>query len=177
MEMEIKTLTAEKLREILATSGEVDGVDFAWEWESWNENPLQRRKTLLAELLVNLPLGIADSAPILTDLRIRDGFLKTFHDLVKAGETAKVEGLLGGLVDFARGSKGEVRGMSLVCLAGCLWLLGSVEGLTAISELEEVQDVSLWQLLDIAIRHDVPSSVWGSSLEAVSLQSCLQGAS
>lgn len=174
--MEIKFRTLDELRELVAVSGDIDGSDFAWEWESWSENPFQRRQTLLAELLENVPDGIADSAPILTDVRTRDGFLRTFYDLVESGETEQVTDLLEGLLAFAQGSKGEVRGMALTCWAGCMWLLGNSDGVLAISELEEVGDISLWQLLDMAIRHNVPSSVWGSSLKAVSLDACLTGA-
>lgn len=177
LEIEV-THTLDELRELVAVSGDIDGSDFAWEWESWNEKPFERRQTLLAELLENLPAGISESAPILTDVRTRDGFLRTFYDLVEAGESEQVGELLNGLLVFAQDSKGEVRGMALTCWAGCLWLLGNSDGITVISELGEVVgDISLWQLLDIATRNNVPSSVWGSSLRAVSLEACLQGAS
>jgi hypothetical protein len=169
-----------ELRELVAVSGDIDGVDFGWEWDSWNEKPFERRETLLAELLENLPKGIAESAPILEDIRIRDGFLKTFAELVESGETERVSDLLEGLLIFAQNSKGDVRGMALICWAGCMWLLGNVDGITVISEgepLEVVKDISLWQLLDIAIRHNVPSAIWSASLKAVSLEACLQGAS
>lgn len=176
IEIEIEVPSLDELLELVKVSGEIDGENFAWEWESWSEKPFERRETLLAELLENLPLGIADSAPILTDVRTRDGFLRTFYDFVESAEVEKVEEHLNGLLSFAQGSKGEVRGMALVCWAGCLWLLGNSDGITAISEVDDVQDISLWQLLDIATRHNVPSSVWGSSLRAVSLKACLTGA-
>jgi hypothetical protein len=176
MNMEIEVPTIDELRELLAVSGDIDGSDFGWEWDSWNEKPFQRRETLLTELLENLPKGIAESAPILTDIRTRDGFLRTFYDFVVAEDCETVEGLLGGLVDFARGSKGEVKGMTLTCLAGCLWLLGNSDGFLVVSEFEEVKEISLFQLLEVAQRHNVPSSVWGSSLQAVSLEACLTGA-
>lgn len=174
--MNIQFRTIDELRELVAVSGEIDGSNFGWEWESWSENPFQRRQTLLAELLENLPEGIAESAPILTDVRTRDAFLRTFYELFNDGKTEQVSDLLEGLLEFAQGSKGEVRGMALTCWAGCLWLLGNSDGIAVVSELEEVSEISLWQLLDMAMRHNVPSSVWGSSLKAVSLEACLTGA-
>jgi hypothetical protein len=177
--MKIRFSSLETMEKQLKKSGKIDGEGFGWEWDSWNEKPFERRQTLLAELLENLPLGIVDSAPILTDIRVRDGFLKTFAELVEAGETEKVKALFKGLLVFAQGSTGEVRGMALVCWAGCAWLLGNSDALKAISTgelLDVVGTISLWQLLDIAQRHNVPSSVWGASLKAVSLEACLTGA-
>jgi hypothetical protein len=176
--MNIQFRTIGELRKLVAVSGDIDGENFGWEWDSWNEKPFERRETLLAELLENLPKGIADSAPILTDIRIRDGFLKTLAELVESGnEYELVADLLEGLLIFAQNSKGDVRGMALVCWAGCMWMLGNSDGIKVISELEEVKDIWLWQLLNIAIRHNVPSEIWSASLKAVSLEACLQGAS
>lgn len=178
--MEIKFPKVAELRKLVAVSGKVDGKGFEWGWDAVGETQLERRRELLAELLENVPDGIVDSAPILTDIRTRDGFLRSFHDLVQAGETEKVQKLLDGLLLMAQGSKGEVRGMALVCWAGCAWMLGYSTGIQVISErtpLTVVKEISLWQLLDIAIRHEVPASVWTSSMSAVSLDACLQGAS
>jgi hypothetical protein len=177
--MKINFMSYQKMLEAVQVSGTIDGEGFGWEWDSWNEKPFERRQTLLAELLENLPMGIVDSAPILTDVRTRDGFLRTFYDLVEAGETETVKAHLKGLLVFAQGSTGEVRGMCLTVWAGCAWLLGNSNALKAISSgepLDVVGTISLWQLLDIAQRHNVPSSVWGSSLKAVSLEACLTGA-
>lgn len=174
--MNIQFPTIDELRELVAVSGNVDGSDFDWGWDAWNERPFERRQDLLVELLENLPEGIADSAPILTDVRTRDGLLRTIYGLVEDGELIEASYLIDGLLAFGRGSKGEVRGMALTCWAGCLWLLGNSDGIAVISELEEVADISLWQLLDMAVRHNVPSVVWGNSLKAVSLEACLQGA-
>lgn len=177
--MDIKIPTIAKLRKLVAVSGAVDGEGFEWGFGAVGETPLERRRELLAELLANVPDGIADSAPILTDIRTRDGFLRSFHDLVQAGETEKVQKLLDGLLLMAQGSKGDVRGMALVCWAGCAWMLGNSDPIKVISEgepLEVVGQISLWQLLDLAIRHNVPATVWTSSMSAVSLNACLQGA-
>jgi hypothetical protein len=177
--MDIKIPTIAKLRKLVAVSGNVDGEGFEWGFDTVGETPLERRRELLAELLANVPDGVADSAPILTDVRTRDGFLRSFHDLAQAGETEKVQKLLDGLLLMAQGSKGDARGMALVCWAGCAWMLGNSDAIKVISEgepLAVVGTISLWQLLDIAIRHNVPASVWTSSMSAVSLDACLQGA-
>jgi hypothetical protein len=177
--MDIKIPTPAKLRKLVAVSGNVDGEGFEWGFDAVGENPLERRRELLVELLANVPDGIADSAPILTDVRTRDGFLRSFYDLVQAGETEKVQKLLDGLLVMAQGSKGEVRGMALVCWAGCAWMLGNLNPIKEISQgepLDVVGQISLWQLLDIAVRHDVPATVWTSSMSAVSLDACLTGA-
>lgn len=179
MTIKINIQPLDELRELVAISGDVDGVGFEWGFNAIGETPLERRRELLAELLENLPLGVVDSAPILTDIRTRDGFLRTYYELVEAEELLKVADIVKGLLEFAQGSKGEVRGMALICWAGCLWMLGNVDGITAISEgepLTAVKDISLWQLLDIAIRHSVPSRIWSASLQAVSLDACLKGA-
>ena len=176
--MNISIPTLDELRKLVAVSGNVDGVDFDWGFESWSEKPIERRRELLAELLLNVPAGVADSAPILVDVRTRDAYLRTFHDFVIAKDSDKVQAHLNGLLAMAQGSKGDVRGMALVCWAGCAWLLGNSDGITAISDpsiSEVVREISLWQLLDIAMRHGVPSAVWGNSLRAVSLEACLTG--
>lgn len=172
--------TLDELRELVAISGNVDESRFEWGFDAVGETKIERRRVLLAELLENLPLGVVDSAPILTDIRTRDGFLRSFYELVEAEEVEKVADIVRGLLEVAQGSRGDTRGMALICWAGCLWMLGNVDGITAISEgdtLECVRDIPLWQLLDIAIRHHVPSHVWSASLAAVSLDACLAGAS
>jgi hypothetical protein len=175
--MKIYFSKLETMEKQVKKSGSVDGSRFDWALDV--EAPIERRRELLAELLENLPKGIRTSAPILTDIRTRDAFLRTFYELVEAGETEQVKTLLKGLLVFAQGSKGEVRGMALTCWAGCAWLLGNSNAIKAISigePLDVVGNISLWQLLDIAQRHNVPSSVWGSSLKNVSLEACLTGA-
>ena len=63
-------------------------------------------------------------------------------------------------------------------LAGCAWLDGN--GALACVALERALDAdpsySLARLLDRAISHSVPPSVWTESLEAVSYEECLTGA-
>lgn len=175
--MKMRFSSLETMKKQVAISGTVDGSSFDWGLPA--ENPLERRRELVAQLLEGLQNGTIENAPILTDIRSRDGFLRSFYDLVRAGETEKVKALVKGLLVFAQGSTGEVRGMCLTVWAGCAWMLGNSNAIKSISigePLEVVKDISLWQLLDIAQRHDVPSAVWESSLAGVSLDACLAGA-
>lgn len=175
--MKINFSSLDKMRESVAVSGDIDGLNFDYGLPA--ENPLERRRELLAQLLEDLKTGNTESAPILADIRTRDGFLRSFYDLVQAGEKEQVKALVKGLLLFAQGSTGEVRGMCLTVWAGCAWMLGNSNAIKAISSGEPLQvvgDISLWQLLDIAQRHNVPSAVWASSLKAVSLDACLAGA-
>ena len=178
--MNIQFQPVEELRELVAISGEIDGAGFAWRIGKTRESALKRRKALLVQLLADLQKGDTKSAPILADIRVRDGFLKTFGELVESGkDSQRVADLLAGLLTFAQNSKGDVRGMALISWAGCSWLLGNSDAFHAISQgepLEVVQEISLWQLLDIAFRHGVPSRIWSDSLKAVSLEACLIGA-
>jgi hypothetical protein len=62
--------------------------------------------------------------------------------------------------------------------AGIAWLEGHTE-LTRLAVDHALQidaAYSLAQLLDIALRHNVPPAVWSSSLAAVSFDACLKGA-
>ena len=63
-------------------------------------------------------------------------------------------------------------------LAGCAWLDGNGALATVALEraLEADPSYSLARLLDRAISHSVPPSVWTESLEAVSYEECLAGA-
>jgi len=63
----------------------------------------------------------------------------------------------------------------LMVLAGLYWYDGEPSALKYV-ELGLKRDNSLAQLLDIAVRHNVPTHVWQASLESLSLDSCLQGA-
>jgi hypothetical protein len=62
--------------------------------------------------------------------------------------------------------------------AGIAWLEGQTQ-LTRLAVDHALQvdaSYSLAQLLDIALRHNVPPAVWSSSLAAVSIDACLKGA-
>jgi hypothetical protein len=62
--------------------------------------------------------------------------------------------------------------------AGIAWLEGQVEATrSAVDHALNIDSTySLAQLLDIALRHNVPPNVWSSSLAAVSFDACLKGA-
>jgi hypothetical protein len=166
----------EEVAKALEVMGEFDGseIDLGL---TGGEGDFQVRVSLLAGLLEGLkgenPLEVAGS---LGDIRVRDGFLRSVHDLHKAGETDEIGAILDGLLFVASNSLGTVRNSAMACFGGICWLSGDGEPLRAVLASDGWGEYSLLQLLDIAVRHSVPSSVWGSSLEAVSLEACLQGA-
>jgi hypothetical protein len=170
--------TFDEVSQALEVMGEFDGseIDLGL---TGGEGDFQVRVSLLAGLLVGLqgenPLEVAGS---LKDIRVRDGFLRSAHDLYNEGEYEEVEAILDGLLFVASNSLGTVRNSAMACFGGISWVCGdNGEALRAIFETDGWGEYSLLQLLDIAVRHSVPSSVWSSSLMAVSLEACLQGAS
>jgi len=62
----------------------------------------------------------------------------------------------------------------LMVLAGLYWYDGN-ETAIIFMEIGLERDNSLAQLLDLAVRHNVPTSVWQASLECLSLEECIQG--
>ena len=107
------------------------------------------------------------------DIRSRDGLLRKLHDEVQ---------LRPQICDhlhreITRAGKEWVSPLATV-FGGLVWLAGHPEQTrTAITRaLECDASYSLALLLDIALRHNVPASVWSASLEAVSLDACLKGA-
>lgn len=62
----------------------------------------------------------------------------------------------------------------LMVLAGLYWYDGEPSALKYV-EIGLKRDNSLSQLLDLAVRHTVPTSVWQASLECLSLSQCLLG--
>jgi hypothetical protein len=65
----------------------------------------------------------------------------------------------------------------LMVLAGLYWYDGEQSALKYMEiGLKRTPQNSLAQLLDLAVRHNVPTSVWQSSLECLSLSQCIQGA-
>ena len=109
----------------------------------------------------------------LCDIRTRDGLLRILHDEVElrpqvCDHLAR---------EMARAGKQWVAPLATV-FGGIVWLAGFPDQTrTAIDlALEADSSYSLAQLLDIALRHNVPASIWSASLEAVSFQACLQGA-
>ena len=109
----------------------------------------------------------------LSDIRTRDGLLRLLHDEVDFRES--VCDHLGR--EIARADKQWIAPLATV-FGGLIWLTGFPEKTRAAINLALDTDpsYSLALLLDIALRHNVPASVWSASLEAVSLEACLKGA-
>ena len=109
----------------------------------------------------------------LRDIRTRDGLLRRLHD------APELRGLfLSHLIrEVARADQEYVAPLATV-YAGIAWLEGQSQ-LTRLAVDHALQidsSYSLAQLLDIALRHNVPPAVWSSSLAAVSFDACLKGA-
>ena len=141
-----------------------------------NENLLKSQKekyeSVVAELLSGemTPEGIEN----LVSIRIRDGVMHFALENPELRET-----MIATLSKLAEDSEDtKVKVTAKVIKAGFLWLDGKQdETVTLVNDaLQMDSSYSLAQLLDIAIRHDVPSIVWARSLEAVSLDACLLGA-
>jgi hypothetical protein len=109
----------------------------------------------------------------LCDIRTRDGLLRMLHDSPEHREQFQAH-----LNREVVRSREEFIAPLATVLAGISWLSGQtqVTQLAVKHALEIDSSYSLAQLLDIALRHNVPSTVWSSSLAAVSFDACLQGA-
>ena len=109
----------------------------------------------------------------LCDIRTRDGLLRKLHD------APELRGqFLSHLIREVSRSTQEFAAPLATVYAGIAWLEGQTE-LTRLAvdhALKIDSSYSLAQLLDIALRHNVPPSVWSSSLAAVSFDACLKGA-
>jgi hypothetical protein len=109
----------------------------------------------------------------LCDIRSRDGLLRRLHD------APELRGqFLSHLIREVARSTPEFTAPIVTVYAGIAWLEGQSE-LTRLAVDHALQidsSYSLAQLLDIALRHNVPPSVWSSSLAAVSFDACLKGA-
>jgi hypothetical protein len=116
------------------------------------------------------------SASSLADIRIRDGVLRKMYELHVAEDTETLTRYRETLADWASKANGTARLAILAIWAGSYWLEDNKEPVTAVLETEDFGEYSLWQLLDIAIRHNVPSHVWGASLADNPIDKCLQGA-
>ena len=114
--------------------------------------------------LLNLVVG---------NIYMRDGLLRQMFDNPELRLPIRTS-----LIDsVSMASETEVAPLATV-LAGCAWLDGN--GALATIALERALDCdpsySLARLLDRAIAHNVPPSVWTDSLAAVSYDECLAGA-
>lgn len=109
----------------------------------------------------------------LSDIRTRDGLLRRLHDAPEL--RGQFQSHL--IREVSRAQQEFVAPLTTV-YAGLAWLEGQSQ-LTRLAvdhALKIDSSYSLAQLLDIALRHDVPSTVWSSSLAAVSFDACLKGA-
>lgn len=107
------------------------------------------------------------------DIRTRDGLLRKFHD------SPESRGLFQSHIfrELLRSQEESAAALATV-YAGISWLEGQTEVTRQAVDhaLAIDSSYSLAQLLDIALRHNVPSAVWSSSLAAVSFDACLKGA-
>ena len=109
----------------------------------------------------------------LCDIRTRDGLLRKLHD------APELRGqFMSHLIREVSRSQEEFTAPIATVYAGIAWLEGQtqVTRLAVDRALQIDSSYSLAQLLDIALRHNVPPSVWSSSLAAVSFDACLKGA-
>jgi hypothetical protein len=109
----------------------------------------------------------------LCDIRTRDGLLRRLHDAPELRSQ-----FLSHLIREVARSTQEFTAPIATVYAGIAWLEGQAQ-LTRLAvdyALQIDASYSLAQLLDIALRHNVPASVWSSSLAAVSFDACLKGA-
>ena len=139
------------------------------------EPTLEMRTEMLAQLIEAVSQEDFKIAPMMLDIRIRDGFLREIWEFSKYLSDEEMHPIFSGLLRFATCSTGEVRGQCLTVWAGLHFMVGNLDAIKAVQGLPEVEDISLFQLLGIALSHNVPAHVWGASLEAVSLESCLIG--
>jgi hypothetical protein len=109
----------------------------------------------------------------LCDIRTRDGLLRRLHDAPELRGQFQSH-----LIREVARSTPEFTAPIATVYAGIAWLEGQTQ-LTRLAVDHALQvdaGYSLAQLLDIALRHNVPPSVWSSSLTAVSFDACLKGA-
>lgn len=144
------------------------------------KSAIAARKGLVNQVFSRLSdvsiLNWADHANLcvaLSDIRTRDGLLRILHDEVEL-RTQFCDHLAREIV---RAEKQWVAPLATV-FAGIVWLAGFPDQTRAAinQALESDPSYSLAQLLDIALRHNVPSAIWSASLEAVSFEACLKGA-
>ena len=133
-------------------------------------------KKVFDRLLIPTELDWQEHAELCTaicDIRARDGLLRMLHDRPEVRVDFQAH-----LIREVARSQQEFTASLATVYAGITWLDGQTE-LTRLAvdrALEIDPSYSLAQLLDIALRHNVPASVWSSSLAAVSFDACLKGA-
>ena len=127
---------------------------------------LQIESTLTWKEHAQLSIGLCD-------IRTRDGLLRMLHDSPELRAQFQVH-----LVREVVRAQQEFVAPIATVYAGIAWLEGHTNRtrLAVDHALQIDPSYSLAQLLDIALRHNVPPTVWSSSLAAVSFDACLQGA-
>jgi len=110
---------------------------------------------------------------VVSDIQMRDGFLRQMLDQPSLRLAIRTT-----LMSAVSQSHSDHVAPLATALAGCAWLDGN--GALATVALDRALEVdssySLARLLERAIGHNVPPSVWTESLEAVSYEECLAGA-
>ena len=146
---------------------------------SKSDSSAEPRNTLIQQVLDSLAkfqsmtwIEHARLCKAVCDIRMRDGLLRTLFDRPQI--RVQVRSQL--MKEISRAQIANVPALATV-LAGVAWLDGN--GALATIAIERALDVdpsySLARLLNRAISHGVPPSVWADSLEAVSYQECLAG--
>lgn len=110
---------------------------------------------------------------VVADIQMRDGFLRQMLDHPKLRLPIRTT-----LISAISQAHVEHVAPLATALAGCAWLDGNGALATVALDraLEADPSYSLARLLERAISHNVPPSVWTESLEAVSYEECLAGA-
>jgi hypothetical protein len=156
------------------------GEQFARSLTASKESPSKIRSDLLDELMCQLDFvkpwdwqQHALLALVVGDIRMRDGFLRQMLDHPSMRLT--IRSVL--IAQTSRAQEADVAALA-TALAGCAWLDsdGELASLALERALASDPSYSLARLLDRALIHAVPSSVWSESLEAVSYDECLAGA-
>ena len=110
---------------------------------------------------------------VVSDIQMRDGLLRQMLDQTNLRLAIRTT-----LMTAVSQAAEEHVAPLATALAGCAWLDGN--GALATVALERALSTdpsySLARLLERAIAHNVPPSVWTESLEAVSYEECLAGA-
>ena len=109
----------------------------------------------------------------LCDIRTRDGLLRRLHDAAEL--RGQVRDHL--LREIGRAHQEWIPPLATV-FGGVAWLDGDGDiTRVAIDRALEIDPAySLARLLDIALRHNVPATVWSASLAAVIFDACIKGA-
>lgn len=138
-------------------------------------NEINELREMLATVTTALTKGDVTDATIeaLTLIPIRDAVLRFAFD-----NADQREALAENLQKLSEMADGNGKPVVHAVRAGVLWLDGKQdETVKEVSQaLSADSTYSLARLLDVALRHGVPSHVWADSLSAVSTDECLTGA-